>query len=954
MTAFRLCCFWSSKSVRSKRRGGAEHDEIISPLGSSGALCAFPDAEVQECPLGEGDQDRLVEHEGVVRNAGSQRRSSSGSDCSMRGRAEPRRRFVLVSGTHRGSSSSLTEPLMESCSIKEEEGPLTYGEESYTVGESSRWDCSSYPWTEASGKEARPSRFVNMDSESMSDFDNSLLFQGSSVAQEMEETGTESMSMNSGWSSIQESATTSDDAPPVTWFLQDRNQYPFGKSGSVSSDSSESLVLCYGGQGTELQDAINFALGDENELSENRSQMGANILAALRNMKASRGVLPDGFHEQPPRPRKMILCASQPQKTVHFEGPSGNERCGTSVRQDGRTFCIGRQDKVVTWFANPIQSEQSEEERGASVGTSIILPVPLQEEEQDTMNVLAPGTLDDCSAIGKELLLFLESAKLRGGSLTCEPVPSRSTPLPCPHESAAEMLETSCKMQDICGSSSSSSLASFKESKSVSSCGDCEPGSEEAEEMGYANPDILQGKKERSDAEILFDTACSTPDHGKKGVHDSAITVGSCRLDATGCSVSQLSDQQGMSWASSDTSGFVSLLPSLPSLTEEGGTKELEACANSRDSGFHVKELGSGSFEPSSFYDCAPDISSSETTNISITPKGAVSSLPDLNLGRVDSSGSTTQDAGDSLSALAKSWPGIPDMTPRSLERWRLDLKLIWMGEDDDDLVAEVRNGSSCVFSSPKMPPVPEEDEAGESADCTSPVNSPVHSPVPLPTSDIGDASQTREPNRSAMATDRIAGERTEGMEGAMGQGKERHGDVLDVVDRMLLQLKATTPRAEPSSARGNESQGCMAEVLQPVHTGVHASTAKVTTAGSNASRKKVILSGVKAQLEKLGTLVASNAACVSPKDPGTEPGRSIELEWAILQNVWKEVARLEKELMNSSSPRSCGHLQGCSECCHRGNSNAVSTDGRMNAKQKASASCKTGTWCILLHFLAC
>lgn len=924
MTAkLRLCCFCSSRRSRAGQYGVRGSDEILSPFGGSPrTFSSLRASDSQFGSLGERDAERLVKYDEGIQECSVHSDCPAVSDNSFSRGTKLGSRFVQTSrdsgflqGSHRMSSSSLTDRLMDSCSLRENDSYVANEEESYTGGESSQWDCSSYYQTEAF--RARPSRFVNMDSQSTSDFDSSLLIERSHPGQEVEHMGTESALLSSGWSTIEEALTNSGDEPEAC-VLRVRSSSSLGSEISVSSNSCESIIICHRDQATELQDAINLALGDANELDENRSKLGADILAALRGMRTGQGGLVRGKWSQRHRAEhEAVPDDSDHKKTVRFREEPETKDQDTSLVSNAKSFLAELQNDLAIWFGTTTQGEVGKDERGTSVGTSIILPIPRHPEVAADEG--RQGTIREVLAVGKETLEDLENEKAPSDSQQPKVLPSRlSTPSLGQDRSMSgcDVANGPCWRSEPDERGVPTPRPTSKESKQVSNHCGSKPVVEDDDRSVYDYIKRCAGvKEEHSDSSIIFDTASSLLNTAAKGVHDSAGTLGACTHDAAGCSsISHTSESRGMSWGSSDAGSSIGLLPSHPHFVKvDENQEQVQGHLEGVDMVPAGEETSSTAFDSNTFYECLPNtcLEATAAGPFSLPEAGppeesnnetSAFQLPALNLDQLGCKRSRSQESIDRFSISPKNWPNIPDLTPRTLQRWELDLKLIWMGEDEDDLVAEVRHGSSSVFGTPRMPPVPEDDEASDSGQCSSPVNMAVASPAPACAADCEapscDGEDTRHANLRGMNL------RVEDNAGEVVDAADN--GVLDIVDRMLLQLNGNTSKAGKAAVGNHDCGGPLVEeTSQPDTTNTQERTAEDSLKWKSACRKKAILSSVKSQLEQLKELVTSNVANALPNGTGCEPNRRTELERAILQDVHREVALLEKELTTSSKPQS-------------------------------------------------
>eukprot|EP00803_Ostreobium_quekettii_P001734 evm.model.scf_2548.1 EVM.evm.TU.scf_2548.1 scf_2548:4774-8621(-) len=920
MTAIRFCCFGSRMNVKTQRhgRGYVPKPDEINPQRREGYEPGLSRAPLR--PQVDGDLEDFVKvmdgeefgkvvdsDQGEGQSVACATGSFSGASARRLSGWFRRGKDLDMVGDKRGASSMSTEPLIDTFSVEAEES----GDDSDSGAENdngSHTTCESYGgWgrartppmgvsrpksnqsrflivdtqsshshTEQASRAShvsRASRFVGLDTQSSTTTVSSVdvLPRPEVSAQSF----TDLMEVASKWTSEHGSTFTWDDTvePVASRFVQVGKDLKSGDSDMPDSadsplmpDSSDNplMPVHHTNQATELQDAINLVLTGKDE--NGAAKLGAGILAALKDMRSSRGMSDAGRPPKPQRcqPKPVHISDDPPQEMVR-EAPLPSSSFN------------GQQNELGVWFYNPLQNESGDEtERGRSLGASIILPVAQHNDMLDSQTFANAAV--DALAVGKNVLLQLEQsgqcARQYPESLSFVPE-IRDLMREC--EAAGDTPMSEC----TAGTSAKSSRSPCEEPPAVQCADACH--SDGAGSTCGSDQDIALEKK-------AVDCARGNGQKDKR-FHDSAITLGGCVGGTKGYSfISQLTEERGVSWASSVASSSICLLPYYPQGEAESDSLTQGTLPQTADSALVTKEAELECANSDEFHDCLPDNLQEGVADSSQAGSGAAHNceIPDLQLDKVVSTSSLEDQDPNSLLALAaKKWPHLLEMTPRSLERWQLDLKLLWIGEEDDDLVAEVRHGSSCIMGKPTMPPVSEEDEAGggKGSRAMSPINSPVSSPI-----------QTRSKscclNDDAiracnLAVDVEEDSREDPMDGVEGQ-EQNISPAIEAVNRVLQELKNGTPRKgknvsfdDGSSETGAEREVVSADSLMSM----------------KKNRKRSVLEGVKAQLQKLTHLLASSGPLSLPAGTEEDSNGRAELEWAILDDVRREVERLELEM---------------------------------------------------------
>eukprot|EP00803_Ostreobium_quekettii_P002457 evm.model.scf_886.5 EVM.evm.TU.scf_886.5 scf_886:46768-49080(+) len=681
------------------------------------------------------------------------------------------------------------------------------------------------------------------------------------------------MSRGSTWASVNSIFTWGhDDCPPESRFIHIGGDQSSVDSDVPSSAGSPPTPVCQLSRATvELQDAINRALTVNGE--QPASNLGAGILAALRDMKSSKGLA----HQADMRPQ------GGPQKAV-WSDEDGVRGCHEPVPAE---LLVGCQSELTTWFNNPLRSDSGEEdERGKSLGASIILPVAQQREENETLKLT--DIFDGAMSVDKSLLQQLER---QGGQCALQSaevlslLSSSLSSISSPEEvsSAPQMPEAAIDlpMTNHSGAASQESLQSASDD-SEAECGTDECQADGCSYTCDCGERIAPAKEQCRGISLLFDCVDGRSHQKQQVFHDSAITLGDCTGGtATRSLVSQPFEEHGLTWGSSAASSSLCLFPDFPYLEAKKDCSTSGTAPKAGDPTPSSKEVDQESLDSNEFHDCLSDDTVEETTASPIAKPRRDSvqggaphtiAIPDLELGKVAFGRHGQRDAGPALSQAAKNCADPFSLTPRSLERWQQELKLIWMGEDDDDLVAEVHRGTSCNMGTARMPPLLEEDEAGwdEGTTSISPVNSPVSSPQQTCFAEdcfVEDTARTC--GHVSVAEERAKADLGDVVEG----GELQDGAAVDAVGRVLLELKSASPRkggpgSEPGSRLG----------------GMHSCARFDAPAGSGGGhRKKSVLKSVKSQLQKLTQVVTCNGPLpLSSGATGDSAGRT-ELEKAML-----------------------------------------------------------------------
>lgn len=257
-------------------------------------------------------------------------------------------------------------------------------------------------------------------------------------------------------------------------------------------------------------------------------------------------------------------------------------------------------------------------------------------------------------------------------------------------------------------------------------------------------------------------------------------------------------------------------------------------------------------------------------------------SIPSLDLSQVRRTGSYCANV---FSEMSAAMGHIVNDTPRKLQQWQIDLNLRWVGEDDDDLVAEVRLTDD---------PTPRTQRIGE---ILSNQNPPV-----LSTGHTGEVES--------------ADEDESGTPGLGGVPK----NIVDAVDRFLFVLKTPAPHRRPApetrkplqaaphrqnnnaldpESAPHEIQDDIADV-QAMRSVMmkRENTVSTHTRQPSSLRRQVILDDMKTQLSRLGSLLGSTTGSKGAGQDGrTQVACDMDLEKAILEDVRLEVMRLEEEL---------------------------------------------------------
>ncbi|GMH40874.1 hypothetical protein BSKO_08778 [Bryopsis sp. KO-2023] len=267
---------------------------------------------------------------------------------------------------------------------------------------------------------------------------------------------------------------------------------------------------------------------------------------------------------------------------------------------------------------------------------------------------------------------------------------------------------------------------------------------------------------------------------------------------------------------------------------------------------------------------------------------GSTQGVPALDLSRVRRTGSYCSKVMGGTSVVTGLSVSVND-TPRHLQQWQIDLNLRWVGEDDDDLVAEVRLTDDPTPRAPGIGPI------------TSDQNPPVLS------------------TRQNVGSEAFYGDgRVTPRAGSVPKG------IMDVVDRFLFALQTPAPHKHPtpetrkplrpSPQRQNKvlDPASAPHELQDDIADVEAMRIVMGQGGREGAshnrqpsslRRKVVLDDMKSQLGRLGDLLTSGEL---PRfsDDAANPC-PLDLEKAILEDVRLEVMRLEEELVRVEKGKS-------------------------------------------------
>eukprot|EP00803_Ostreobium_quekettii_P002456 evm.model.scf_886.4 EVM.evm.TU.scf_886.4 scf_886:32803-36959(+) len=649
---------------------------------------------------------------------------------------------------------------------------------------------------------------------------------------------------------------------------------------------------------TELQDAINLLVAKGAE--DSSANVGLGILAALRKSKAKK------IQQLNPNVRSGPECGSGSRDSQHCEDSAHD--MGIQPRLPA-ALVSQYQNELGIWFDNPLKDDVIPEgdenalmESGGtglleSGGTGImsscgiILPVVRNKEEYQ----LWADAVHDGHGIDKKLLLKLEchregcTCKSSGllSSRRSIPDPGNWTP---GREGAGDVPPTMRRAK-----MSARRPPSARRGSQTGFSGVCQGEADgSAQDAGES---ATQGQKEQG--------TWGSGNGSQRGSFGRGITFARSRHGSRASSfASQLSEDRGAILAAYNAMFF---MPFVGLDGEEPPTPvNLPSAADPSPLG-RAKEA-----KHSDCLDCLPGdhLQEGKTTSW-VRPQQSdgqgsaahTSAVPDQSAGGAASGASTHRDANVPLIMAAKDWPNSLGVPPNRLERWQLNLKLVWADEEDDELVAEVGPGLTAIMMTPRpLLPFQEGDEASCSARTrtASPEIAPVKaaSPEQEISSEFSNGGNVKLSPFAMAAIQRMTGE-----PGDESEGLERHDHVA--MDGVVMEVKRGTPTQ--GRTFGSPFSGSY-DGLRLVRTaGAYNGLRLVRTYSSpthdemkrcHSKRRKTGVRDEALQLHKVIELNSPSGSSPLPSRNAGGPAYGAEPERAMVDDYRnREVALLEMEL---------------------------------------------------------